>query len=297
MNTTDKPKTLFAVSKEYLERLANRAMNPVIPTGFSVIDNFVGGLQSPQVILLAGRPCAGKTALILNLAMNIARNDSIPVAIFSPGLSAAQLVFKIFNQNGIDSSRFRDTSKLFMEDLSIMSKVEDTLKELPLFIDDTQFQTLEEFAYKIGKLVNEEGVKVIFIDQIHLLVRPVSLSSRVEHVLILQTLRQLAYKYSITVVASISNDGLVFSRSIDLLEFERVGFPQNILEEYVDIAAILDRPGLYGKVYEDDTAEIMILHNRNGRRDITLDLQFVPDLYSFQDVPKKENEGFCSNRF
>ena len=165
MKTTENTTKLYSVAHECMERLVNRAMNPIMPTGFSVIDNLVGGLQSPQVILLAGRPYVGKTALLLNLAMNIARNESVPVAIFSPGHSAAQMVFKIFAQNGIDSSKFCDTSKLLMEDLSKISKVEDTLKGLPLYIDDTQFQTLEEFASKVGKLVKEEGVKVIFIDR------------------------------------------------------------------------------------------------------------------------------------
>lgn len=281
---------LYAVSKECMERLVNRAMNPIIPTGFSVIDNLVGGLQSPQVILLAGRCCSGKTALILNLAMNIARNGSVPVALFSPMHSAAQMVFKIFNQNGIDSSKFCDTSKLVMEDLSSISEVQNTLKELPLYIDDTQFQTLEEFASKVGKLVKEEGVKVIFIDRMEFFEFPGSLTREERKSLTLQTLRQLADKYNITIVASerfrTTND----LKQIDLKEFRYKGYSYEVLKELVDVAAFLYRPAVYGKDDGTNSAELTILHNRNGRRDISLELRFVPDLYSFQDVPTKENK-------
>lgn len=241
-----------------------------------------------RVMLLAGRSCAGKTALILNLAMNIARNDSVPVAIFSPDHSAAQLVLKIFNQNGIDSSKFCDTSKLLMEDLSNISKVEDAIKGLPLFIDDTRFQTLQEFACKVGWLVNKEGVKVVFIDRMEFFERPASLALVEQKALALQTLRQLADRLSITIVACERLRGIPDSQPIDLNEFESKGLPYEILKEYVDVAAVLNRPGVNVKDGGEHSAEIMILHNRNGVRDISLGLQFIPELYSFQDVLTEE---------
>ena len=289
MNTTDNSKTLYAISKECMERLVNRAMNPIIPTGFSVIDNLVGGLQSPQVILLAGRCCSGKTALILNLAMNVAKNDSIPVAIFSPEHSAAQMVFKIFAQNGIDSSKFCDTSKLLMENLSEISKVEDTLKGLPLYIDDTQFQTLEEFASKVDKLVKEEGVNVIFIDRMEFFEFPGSLTREERKSLTLQTLRQLADKFNITIIASERFRTINDQNPIELKEFEMKGYSYETLKEFIDIAAALYRPAVYGKDDGTNSAELTILHNRNGRRGISLELRFVPGLYSFQEAPTKEN--------
>lgn len=288
MNTPDNPKNLYDLSHECMERLVNRAMNPVIPTGFRVIDNLVGGLQAPQVILLAGRPCAGKTALLLNLAMNIARNESVPVAIFSPGHSAAQLIFKIFNQNGIDSSKFHDTSKLLMEDLSSISEAQDSLKGLPLYIDDTQFQTLEEFANKVSKLTKEEGVKVIFIDRMEFYDVPGSLRSVEKKYLAMQTLRQFADKFNITIVASVRFRTINDSKPIDLKEFGSKGYSYEVLQEFVDIAAVLYRPAVYGEDDGTNSAELTVLHNRNGRRDITLELQFVPDSYSFQDVSTKE---------
>ena len=290
MKTTENTTKLYSVAHECMERLVNRAMNPIIPTGFSVIDNLVGGFQSPQVILLAGRPCAGKTALLLNLAMNIAKNESVPVAIFSPGHSAAQMVFKIFAQNGIDSSKFCDTSKLLMEELSTISKVEDTLKGLPLYIDDTQIQTLEEFASKVGKLVKEEGVKVIFIDRMEFFEFSGTLTRAERKSLTLQTLRQLADKFNITIIASERFRTINDLKPIDLKEFEEKGYSYETLKEFVDIAAVLYRPAVYGKDDGTNSAELTVLHNRNGRRDITLELQFVPDLYSFKDVPAKDND-------
>lgn len=284
MTIPDKPKTIYAASKEYMEGLVSRAMNPIIPTGFSVIDNLVGGLQSPQVILFAGRPCVGKTALFLNLAMNIARTDSVPVAIFSPDNSDVQLLLKIYNQYGIDSTKFSDGSKLLMEDLSTISEVQDSLKEVPLYIDDTQFQTLEELACKVSRLVNENGIKVVFIDRMEFIENPGSSISPEQKNMALQTLKQLADKFSIAIVASERFRNVPDSQTIDLKEYESKGFHQDILKKYVDIVAVLNRPGLFGKDNGDNTAEIKILHNNNGRRDVSFELQFVPDLYSFRDI-------------
>lgn len=289
MKTTENTTKLYSVAHECMERLVNRAMNPIITTGFSVIDNLVGGFQSPQVILLAGRPCAGKTALLLNLGMNIARNESVPVAIFSPCHSAAQMVFKIFAQNGIDSSKFCDTSKLLMEDLSSISEVQNTFKGLPLYIDDTQFQTLEEFASKVGKLVKEEGVKVIFIDRMEFFEFPGSLTREERKSLTLQTLRQLADKFNITIIASERFRTINDQNPIELKEFEMKGYSYEMLKEFIDIAAALYRPAVYGKDDGTNSAELTILHNRNGRRDISLELRFVLGLYSFQDTPTKYN--------
>lgn len=284
MTIPDKSKTIYAASKEYMEGLVSRAMNPIIPTGFSVIDNLVGGLQSPQVILLAGRPCAGKTALFLNLAMNIARTDSVPVAIFSPDNSDVQLLLKIYNQYGIDSTKFSDGSKLLMEDLSTISEVQDSLKEVPLYIDDTHFQTLEEIAGKITRLAKEKEVKVIFIDRMEFFDVSASLTSSERKYLAMQTLRQLADKFNITIIASERFRTINDLKPIDLKEFEEKGYSYETLKEFVDVAAVLFRPAVYGKDDRTNSAELTVLHNRNGRRDITLDLQFVPDLYSFRDI-------------
>ena len=284
MTIPDKPKTIYAASMEYMEGLVSRAMNPIIPTGFSVIDNLVGGLQSPQVILLAGRSCVGKTALFLNLAMNIARTDSVPVAIFSPDNSDVQLLLKIYNQYGIDSTKFSDGSKLLMEDLSTISEVQDSLKEVPLYIDDTQFQTLEEIAGKITRLAKEKEVKVIFIDRMEFFDVSTSLTSSERKYLAMQTHRQLADKFNITIIASERFRTINDLKPIDLKEFEEKGYSYETLKEFVDVAAVLYRPAVYGKDDRTNSAELTVLHNRNGRRDITLDLQFVPDLYSFRDI-------------
>lgn len=184
---------------------------------------------------------------------------------------------------------FHDTSKLLMEDLSSISEVQDSLKGLPLYIDDTQFQTLEEFANTVSKLTKEEGVKVIFIDRMEFFNVPGSLTLSEWKYLSMQTLRQLANKFNITIVANERFRTINGSKPIDLKEFGRHGYSYEVLQEFVDIATTLYRPAVYGEDDGTNSAELTILHNRNGRRDISLELRFVPDLYSFQDAPTKEN--------
>jgi len=79
-----------------------------VPTGFSDIDEITSGMQSSDLIIVAGRPSMGKTAFCLNIAQNLAVDNKYPVAIFSLEMAKEQLVTRMLcSQARIDAHRLR----------------------------------------------------------------------------------------------------------------------------------------------------------------------------------------------
>src|SRR3989344_3001006 len=86
-----------------------------LTTGFSDLDNILAGLQKSDLIILAARPSLGKSALALNLALNVSMNEKVPVGIFSLEMSKDQVVDRLISSvSGVDSWRLR-TGKLSSE--------------------------------------------------------------------------------------------------------------------------------------------------------------------------------------
>src|SRR5690606_18373832 len=122
-----------------------------VPTGLADLDKKLGGLHPSDLIILAGRPSMGKTALATNIAFNAARMyretvdptgarevlDGAKVAFFSLEMSAEQLATRLLAQEAEISSHKIRTGELANDDFGRMVQVAQELHALPLFIDDT----------------------------------------------------------------------------------------------------------------------------------------------------------------
>ncbi|MCJ8322690.1 MAG: replicative DNA helicase [Rhizobiales bacterium] len=154
-----------------------------ISTGLHDLDKMMGGLQKSDLIILAGRPSMGKTALATNIAFNIAkayRQDVTPdgsltasnggvVAFFSLEMSAEQLATRIIaEQAEISSSNIRRGD---INEEQFVKLVETTkiLEEKPLFIDDTGGLTIGQVAARARRLKRQHGLDLIILDYIQLL--------------------------------------------------------------------------------------------------------------------------------
>lgn len=260
------------------DRLKDIAFTPTIPTGFKVIDGAAGGLKGYQVIILAARACVGKTALMLNMAMNISRDAAIPTAFISPGRSANELVTAILNQQGVlDPSKFRDLSKLCLEDLKTLIDIAPSMDSIPLYIDDTPDPSPDELRASITEMAKAKGVKAVFVDDMQMCDIPHSAKWKEKNSVLIKMFRELADNLGITIVAASGLRSIGIRRPA-FRDLERAGFPYHGLNDYVDIAAVLHRKDWGG------TSEIVVLHNRHGRRGVSLELMFDSELYSFRDI-------------
>ncbi|MXP10261.1 replicative DNA helicase [Pseudoblastomonas halimionae] len=152
-------------------------------TGFVSINSQTGGLHGSDLIIVAGRPGMGKSAIATNIAFNAAERlrtdreagiddkESIGagVALFSLEMSADQLATRILaEQSGISSSALR-MGKLSKEDFAQLAHASQRLAELPLYIDDTAGLTIAGLRARARRLKRRHNIGLIIIDYLQLL--------------------------------------------------------------------------------------------------------------------------------
>lgn len=156
---------------EEIDNLQQNAVLPGLNSDFYDLDAMTSGFQRSDLIILAGRPSMGKTALGLGIALNIARIHNLPVAIFSLEMSKEQLAQRLLaSEAEIDSNRLR-SGKLAQNDLEPLSVALGTLSELPIFIDDTATLTVMQMRSQVRRLQAEQGGKLglVLLDYLQLM--------------------------------------------------------------------------------------------------------------------------------
>ncbi len=154
-----------------------------VPTGFHDLDQLTGGLQRSDLIIVAGRPGMGKTALATNVAYNVARAwrgeqqpdgaiktvDGGIVGFFSLEMSSEQLATRIISeQTEIPSSKIR-RGEITETDFEKLVACSQTMQKIPLFIDQTGGISIAQLAARARRLKRQRGLDVIVIDYIQLM--------------------------------------------------------------------------------------------------------------------------------
>ncbi len=153
-----------------IETRQAEAQLPGVKTDFYDLDALTGGLQKSDLVILAGRPAMGKTALGLNIARNIAADLKLPVAIFSLEMSKEQLAQRLLAAEGeIPSNRLR-SGKIDGSDFDKLSTAIGRLSELPVYIDDTANTSIVQMRSQGRKLKAELGeLGLILLDYLQLM--------------------------------------------------------------------------------------------------------------------------------
>ena len=154
-----------------------------IVSGFEDLDNMLGGLQNSDLIILAGRPSMGKTALGTNIAFNVAKSfkekideignkkiiDGGKVAFFSLEMSSEQLATRILaEQTRISGDKMRK-AELSKDDFKKIAKATSDLEDLNLFIDDNPMLTIATLRARARRLQRLHGIDLIIIDYLQLM--------------------------------------------------------------------------------------------------------------------------------
>ncbi|MEY2927477.1 MAG: hypothetical protein RL367_1954 [Pseudomonadota bacterium] len=178
----------FAQATRMAIELADKALNAGgglsgVTTGLDGVNAKTGGLHHSDLLILAGRPGMGKTALATNFAYNAARRwlrdeeDGIPpeksvgarVAFFSLEMSADQLATRILSeQSGISSENLR-MGKISQQDFRNLARAAGELETLPLFIDDTPGLTIAALRTRARRLKRRHNIGLVVIDYLQLL--------------------------------------------------------------------------------------------------------------------------------
>ena len=144
-----------------------------VDTGFSGLNRQLGGLNKSDLLVLAGRPAMGKTALATNIGFNAAKSSKLEknesILIFSLEMSAEQLAQRILaEQSTIDSHKLR-SGDLNETEFSKLVSTQNDILNLPFFIDDTPAISVGQIASRARRLKRTHGLSLIIIDYIQLI--------------------------------------------------------------------------------------------------------------------------------
>ena len=148
-------------------------MNPSfsgLSSGFSNLDSLTQGFQNSDLIILAGRPSMGKTALSLNIGLNVLKVSKLPVLFFSLEMSKEQIMYRVLSaETGISQTRLKN-GQLYKNDWIKFNKTSRFLSKFPLFIDNSSNLSIQEIRLKIKSIANEqEKIGLVIIDYLQLI--------------------------------------------------------------------------------------------------------------------------------
>ena len=154
-----------------------------VSTGFIDMDKLLGGLHPSDLIVLAGRPSMGKTALATNIGFNAARaykpskapdgrtiaEDGAVIGFFSLEMSAEQLATRILSEeSGVPSNNIRK-GEVSHEDFDRFVQASQRLATVPFFVDDTPALTIAGLRTRARRLVRQQGLGMVIVDYLQLL--------------------------------------------------------------------------------------------------------------------------------
>lgn len=136
-----------------------------IPTGFSALDHKLAGLQAPDVLIVAGRPSMGKSALAGNIAYNVAAGGR-HVMLFSLEMSSTQIAHRIVSAQSRVRSEDMRKGYISDADMDALHASRDAIYDLPLTIDDDGRMTVSKIRTRARRQARRRGLDLIIIDYI-----------------------------------------------------------------------------------------------------------------------------------
>ncbi len=279
------------VLSDYYDRIDELAKRPEdivgVPTGFTDLDRMLNGLNSSDLLIIAGRPGQGKTGFLLSIAKHAALTHKKHVAIFSLEMSNEQVVQRLIAQEtGIDSQRLR-SGKLTEEEWPLFTHAIEVLSDTKLFMDDTPAITPLQLRTKCRRLHMEYGIDLIIIDYLQLMGGDTRNDNRVQEVsYISRNLKILARELNVPVLTAAQLSRAVEQRTdkrpvlSDLRE-------SGSIEQDADIVMFIYRPDQYEKdTTKQNVAEIIVAKHRNGPVG-SVELIFRSALAKFENAATK----------
>ncbi|MEM9243751.1 MAG: replicative DNA helicase [Pseudomonadota bacterium] len=264
------PQRIGSVLAKAVERIdtlfhSNSAITGMA-TGYIDLDNMTAGLQSADLIIVAGRPSMGKTAFSLNLAEHTVIKEKKPVLVFSMEMPAEQLAIRMISSLGrIDQHHLR-TGKLTDHDWPRITSTVALLSEAPLLIDDTPALNPTELRARARRAAREYGqLGLIIVDYLQLMqIADTSENRATEIAQISRSLKSLAKELNVPLIALSQ-----LNRSLEQRADKRPVMSDlresGSLEQDADLIMFIYRDEVYNDNSPDKgKAEIIIGKQRNG---------------------------------
>ena len=294
-----------------------------LATGLTALDKKLGGLQASDLVILAGRPGMGKTALATNIAYNVAKHwkgeiqadgrtttiDGGIVGFFSLEMSAEQLATRIISeQTEIPSYKIRRGEIDPKGEFDLIVEKAREMEDLRLYIDQTGGLSIAQLAARARRLKRQRGLDLLVIDYIQLLQGSTrrALEGRVQEVTEITTsLKALAKELNVPILALSQ-----LSRQVENRDDKRPQLSDlresGSIEQDADVVMFVFRQEYYleNKKPPEGSAEFIEWENQitkaHGRAEIiigkqrhgptgTVELQFKADVTRFANLVEEEH--------
>jgi replicative DNA helicase len=270
---------------------------PYVLAGFAGLDEFLGGFQRSDLVIIAGRPSLGKTSLALSLARNAAVEQQACIAVFSLEMAREPLVLRLLaSEAEVDSRRVRLGLHTEEQEKRIMDAI-GRLSEAPIYIDDTPQLQVVEMRSKARRLHFERGIDMIIVDYLQLMQGDGRRENRVQEIsYISRSLKALARELNVPVLAVSQLSRAVEWRASHKPQLSDLRESGSI-EQDADVVLFIYRDEVYYTKEEWEKehsmesypppAEIIIAKHRNGPTGETK-LLFKPRLAKFVNITNEE---------
>ncbi|MDA1000347.1 MAG: replicative DNA helicase [bacterium] len=294
----------------YLEELYDRKeLVTGVPTGYTDLDKLTAGLQPGELIIAAGRPSMGKTALALCISEYASISSQVPVAYFSLEMSARALAIRMMCGRAMVNSRQLQSGFMPSQQWPHLIRAAGELSEASLYVDDATDLSVFDIKAKCRRLQADQGLGLVVVDYLQLLThRGRSESRQIEISEISRGLKGLAKELDVPVLALSQ-----LSRQVESREGKRPTLADlresGSIEQDADVVALIYREDYYDPSSpKKGVATIIVAKQRNGPTD-EVDLKFFPEYARFtnldtfheravtavtpsEDYPEEEEMGF-----
>jgi len=280
-------KELVKGSIETIDQLYQKKQHVTgVPTGYVDFDMKTAGLQPSDLIIIAGRPSMGKSALALGIAEYAGVIEKIPTAIFSLEMSKEQLVQRMLCSHAkVDAHKVR-TGYLATSDWPRLTAAAGKLSESPIYIDDTPGISVMELRAKARRLKMHHDIQLIVLDYLQLMRGSSGLENRQQEISeISRSLKALARELNVPLIGISQLSRAVESRTDHRPQLSDLR-ESGAIEQDADLVVLLLREEYYNPTPDNQgIADVIISKQRNGPVG-TLKLAFIKEYTRFENISR-----------
>jgi len=284
-------KEIIKNSIETIDSLYQRKENITgLATGFRDLDIKTAGLQPSDLIIIAGRPSMGKSALASCIAEHVGVIEKKPVAFFSLEMSKEQLVQRMLCSHArVDAHKVR-TGFLSQADWPRLVSAAGKLSEAPIYIDDTPGITVMELRAKARRLKAQYDIKLIILDYLQLMQGPARSENRQQEISeISRSLKALARELNVSLIAISQLSRAVEQRADHKPQLSDLR-ESGAIEQDADLVALIVREEVYNPTEENKgMADLIIAKQRNGPIG-NIKLAFLGEFMRFDNLAARSED-------
>ena len=282
---------LIKGSIETIDSLYQRKENITgLATGFRDLDIKTAGLQRSDLIIVAGRPSMGKSALASCIAEHVGVVEKKGVAFFSLEMSKEQLVQRMLCSHArVDAHKVR-TGFLSQADWPRLVSAAGKLSEAPIYIDDTPGITVLELRAKARRLKSQFDIKMIILDYLQLMQGPARSENRQQEISeISRSLKALARELDVPLIAISQLSRAVEQRSDHKPQLSDLR-ESGAIEQDADVVMLIVREEVYNPTEENKgMADLIVAKQRNGPIG-SMKLVFLGEYMRFDNLATRGEE-------